>query len=158
METNQTQEVSGCRLRDMVRAVKWDRKKKRAERIEVLNKVNDRYFDWVDAHKEIGFEVRLKERPVVEIEVVEFEDGKWISDCSVQLSDRGFSHGLNAPNELFESKEDAVRSGVADALIYLLQQAKDQHVNDTVKVQVNRCGKACMELFFAPSKKQAVLF
>jgi hypothetical protein len=157
METTQEEEVSGARLRDMVLGIGF-KKKHRAERIALHNKFNDRFNQWVDNHKESGFELKLNTHNGIEVNVVGFEDGQWISNCSVNLADRGWSYGLNPINETFASKEEAVRAGILEASIYLLQQIQSKCAPDIVYVQSQQCVKVCMQRLFGTQTKQSLLF
>ena len=52
--------VSSSRLRTMMLAINLDKTRKRRERIEVYNNLQDQYNDWAYEHKELAFVVPSK--------------------------------------------------------------------------------------------------
>ncbi len=160
MVQNQVQEVSASRLRDMVIAVNYEKRKKRAERIEVFNHLNDRFNEWVDGHKEIGFHISRDSNTNsgVSVEVVGFEDGHWLCGYSVQLSDRGCGSGINANDNLYNSRDEAVRAGVVAVMQYLLTESVRTDISESLNGQLRKFIKASIEIVLGQKVRQSTLF
>ena len=160
MEQTQVQEVLPSRLRDMMVAINYEKRKKRAERIEVFNRLNDRFHEWVDKHREMAFQVSRdsKHNTGVEVEVVGFDDGLWMYGYSVQLSDRGIGSGINCTNQMFNSRDEAVKAGVVDVMQYLLRESVRNDISEGLNVQLKKFIRASIEIVLGQKAKQNALF
>jgi hypothetical protein len=157
---NEIVEVSASRLRKMLVSINLDKRKKRAERIEVFNTLNDKFNQWVDEHKEVAFHVSRdsKSNTGVEVEVVRLDDSQWLYGFSVQLSDRGCGSGMNCHDDLYPSREEAVKAGVVRVTQYLLGESIRSDVNEGLGSQIKKFLKASMEVILGQKEKQSTLF
>lgn len=148
-------EASPSRLREMLVAIPLDKRKKRSERIAVFHRLNEKFNDWVNTHKETVFEWRRKKdwTPAT-IDVIQLGDGQWMESHDLMLADRGMSSGINPHNDVYESRDEAVRQGAITLLIYLLQQTVRSDMNATTTKEAHSAIRALLPVALPFMKKQ----
>jgi hypothetical protein len=142
---------SSSRLRTMLAFAdrRIEKVKDRSAAIEVANRLMDRFNEYKDANRQEGVTFGKEQ---AEVEVLGFDDGTWMYGFSVTLSDRGIGSGFGANNRLMPSKEKAVRAGVGQVLLYLLNENKRNDVQGKLKSDITRLLKEAKQ-FLQPKQK-----
>ena len=120
---NTLQAVSSSRLRTMLVIAdrRIDRSRDRTEAVAMANRIRNRFNEYAEEHGEVGFEIKPQSgmyQSVVRVEVLGFDDGMWAYTKSVHLPNSGSSGPFDIW-DVRQSKREAIRAGVGNALRYM---------------------------------------
>ena len=154
--TLQAVSSSGLRTTLVVAERMIDRCRDRYKAIEISNRIRDKFNDYAEQHREVGFELKQKSgyQPLVEVEVLGFDDGMWAYSVDANLPHCGMGGPFS--DDIRPSKREAIRAGVGKALEYMLH---NERRNDGGIGAERECKRAIVEMKkFLAEKVQTTLF
>ena len=138
----------------MLKAIRLDKSRKRMERVESWNRINDKLQEWVAENKQRGVELKVKGGAVL-IELVEFDDGQWAYGMDIELQNQGLGCGIHGTNDLYGSREHAIKVAMTDAMQYCLRIIARGDASQTLESQVKKLLPQALDVLLSPSTASA---